>query len=253
VRPASQIQWRADPNFTRIRIGRRDIVLHRDIAALAPEILRSLGALGSAGESGAGNRMSAFRVNIAGAPEMFARRSRRGGFIGSLLQNVYLNDIYLGTNPRPLIELALTVEAMNRGVPVVEPMGAIVEWIGPALYRGFFLTRAMPGMTLWEFLLTDDDPVVRSHVLEQARAAIETMHTKGLSHADLNLHNLLVTQAGESFTVMILDLDKSRLYDSPLSPAMRRANLARLARSARKLDPAGKYLDAAALSILNLE
>jgi hypothetical protein len=79
------------------------------------------------------------------------------------------------------------------------------------------------------------------------------MHTKGLSHADLNLHNLLVTQAGESFTVMILDLDKSRLYDSPLSPAMRRANLARLARSARKLDPAGKYLDAAAFALLNLE
>jgi tRNA A-37 threonylcarbamoyl transferase component Bud32 len=135
----------------------------------------------------------------------------------------------------------------------VEPVGAVVEWIGPVLYRGFFLTRAMSGMTLWQFLETDDDPVVRSHVLGQARAAIETMHTKGLSHADLNLHNLLVTQAGESFTVIILDLDKSRLYDSPLSPAMRRANLARLARSARKLDPAGEYLDAAAFAILNLE
>jgi 3-deoxy-D-manno-octulosonic acid kinase len=247
VRPASQIQWR-DPNFTRIRIERRDVVLHRDIAALAPEIIRILSALGSAGESGAGNRQSAFRVNIAGAPEMYARRSRRGGLVASLL-----NDIYLGINPRPLTELALTVEAMNRGVPLVEPMGAIVEWIGPALYRGFFLTRAMPGMTLWQFLQTDDDPTVRSHVLEQARAAIETMHAKGLSHADLNLHNLLVTKARESFAVMILDLDKSRLYDSPLSPAMRRANLARLARSARKLDPAGKILDAAGLAILNLE
>ena len=247
MRPASQIQWR-DPNFTRIRIERRDVVLHRDIAALAPEIIRILSALGSAGESGAGNRQSAFRVNIAGAPEIYARRSRRGGLVASLL-----NDTYLGIKPRPLTELALTVEAMNRGVPLVEPMGAIVEWIGPALYRGFFLTRAMPGMTLWQFLQTDDDPTVRSHVLEQARAAIETMHTKGLSHADLNLHNLLVTKARESFAVMILDLDKSRLYDSPLSPAMRRANLARLARSARKLDPAGKILDAAALAILNLE
>jgi hypothetical protein len=247
MRPASQIEWR-DPNFTRIKIARRDLILHRDIAALAPEILRSLSALGSTGESGAGNRQSAFRINIGGAPEMFVRRSRRGG-IAALL----LNDIYLGTIPRPLTELALTVDAMNRGVPVVEPMGAIVEWIGPAIYRGFFLTRAMPGMTLWKFLQTDDDPVVRSHVLERARAAIETMHAKGLSHADLNLHNLLVTQAGDSFTVMILDLDKSRLYDSPLSPAMRRANLARLARSARKLDPAGKYLDSDAFAILKLE
>ncbi len=206
MRPQSQIQWRADPNFTRIRIGRHDIILRRDIGARTAEILERLNALGSGGESGTGNRKSGFHVTIAGAPEIFARRSRRGGMIASIL-----DDIYLGTNPRPLRELAITVEATHRGVPVVEPMGAVVEWIGPVLYRGFFLTRAMPGMTLWQFLETDDDPVVRSHVLGQAQAAIETMHTKGLSHADLNLHNLLVTQAGESFTVMILDLDKSRL------------------------------------------
>jgi hypothetical protein len=34
---------------------------------------------------------------------------------------------------------------------------------------------------------------------------------------------------------------------------MRRANAARLMRSARKLDPSGQFLDEAALSILNLE
>jgi len=136
---------------------------------------------------------------------------------------------------------------------VAEPMGAMVEWIGPALYRGFFLTRAVRGMTLWEFVKTDDDPTVRSHVLAQARAAIDTMHAKGLFHADLNLHNLLVTRARDSFTVIIIDLDKSRLFDAPVPPAMRRANAARLMRSARKLDPSGKFLDASALSILSLE
>ena len=129
----------------------------------------------------------------------------------------------------------------------------MIEWIGPALYRGFFLTRAVRGMTLWEFLKTDDDPTVRNHVLAQARAAIDTMHDKGLFHADLNLHNLLVTRAHDSFTVIIIDLDKSRLFDAPVSSAMRRANASRLLRSARKLDPSGQYLDAAALSILNLE
>jgi len=108
-------------------------------------------------------------------------------------------------------------------------------------------------MTLWEFVKTDDDPHIRLHVLEQARAAIDTMHSKGLFHADLNLHNLLVTRARDSFTVIILDLDKSRLYDAPLSAAMRRANAARLMRSARNLDPSGQFLDAAALAILNLE
>ena len=165
--------------------------------------------------------------------------------IGSIL-----SDVYAGMTPRPLTELGLTVEAMRRGIPVAEPMGAMIEWIGPALYRGFFLTRAVRGMTLWEFLKTDDDPIVRGHVLRQARSAIDTMHNQGLFHADLNLHNLLVTQARESFTVIIIDLDKSRLFDAPLSAAMRRANAARLVRSARKLDPSGRSIDAAALSIL---
>jgi tRNA A-37 threonylcarbamoyl transferase component Bud32 len=164
-----------------------------------------------------------------------------------------LSDIYAGITPRPLTELAVTIEAMRRGIPVAEPMGAMVQWIGPALYRGFFLTRAVRGMTLWEFLKTDDDSTVRSHVLGQARAAIDTMHDNGLFHADLNLHNLLVTEARERFTVIIIDLDKSRLFDAPLSSAMRRANAVRLTRSARKLDPSGKILDATALSILNLQ
>ena len=243
MRPTAQIQWRADPNFTRIAIGRRELVIHREIANRAETLLGTLGKL--AGETGAGNRGSAFRVHLAGGLEIFARRARRGGLV-----RFFLSDIYVGTNPRPLSELATTVEAMRRGIAVAEPLGAMIEWIGPALYRGFFLTRAIAGMTIWEFVQTDDDPTVRSHVLREAHAAIVTMHDKGLFHADLNLHNLLVTKSGESFAVKILDLDKSQLMDSAVPPGMRRANEARLLRSARKLDPAGRYLDADALKLL---
>jgi hypothetical protein len=246
VRSPSQMKWRSDPNFSTFRIGRRELVIHRDIAPQAARVLQKLGMLTSAVEAGAGNRQSAFRLNLDDGIELFARRSRRGGMIASIL-----SDVYAGMTPRPLTELAVTIEAMRRGIPVAEPMGAMVEWIAPVLYRGFFLTRAVPGMTLWEFLKTDDDSTVRSHVLGQARAAIDAMHEKGLFHADLNLHNLLVTQVRESFTVIIIDLDKSRFFDSPLSLAMRRSNAARLMRSARKLDPSGKILDAGALSILS--
>ena len=246
MRPPSQMKWRSDPNFSTFRIGRRELVIHRDIASQAAQILQKLGSLTYAVGAGAGNRRSAFRLNLDDGHEVFARRSRRGGMIASIL-----NDVYMGMTPRPLTELAVTIEAMRRGIPVAEPMGAMVEWIAPVLYRGFFLTRAVPGMTLWEFLKTDDDPTVRSHVLGQARTAIDTMHEKGLFHADLNLHNLLVTQVRESFTVIIIDLDKSRLFDASVSSAMRRSNAARLMRSARKLDPSGKILDAGALSILS--
>jgi hypothetical protein len=246
VRPPSQMKWRSDPNFSTFRIGRRELVIHRDIAPQAAQILQKLGTLTSAAGAGAGNRRSAFRLSLDEGLELFARRSRRGGMIASIL-----SDVYMGMTPRPLTELAVTIEAMRRGVPVVEPMGAMVEWIAPVLYRGFFLTRAVPGMTLWEFLKTDDDPTVRNHVLGQARTSIDSMHEKGLFHADLNLHNLLVTQVRESFSVIVIDLDKSRLFEAPLSLAMRRTNAARLIRSARKLDPSGKILDAGALSILS--
>jgi 3-deoxy-D-manno-octulosonic acid kinase len=240
------MKWRSDPNFSTFRIGRRELVIHRDIASQAAQILQKLGSLTYAVGAGAGNRQSAFRMNLDDGLELFARRSRRGGMIASIL-----HDVYMGMTPRPLTELAVTIEAMRRGIPVAEPMGAMIEWIAPVLYRGFFLTRAVPGMTLWEFLKTDDDSTVRSHVLVQARSAIDTMHEKGLFHADLNLHNLLVTQVRESFTVIIIDLDKSRLFDAPVSSTMRRSNAERLMRSARKLDPSGKILDAAALSILS--
>ena len=241
------MKWRSDPNFPTFRVGRRELVIRREIASQAAQVMQKLGELTSASEAGVGNRKSAFRLALDGV-ELFARRGRRGGMIASIL-----SDVYLGIAPRPLTELAVTVEAMRRGIRVAEPMGAMVEWLGPALYRGFFLTRAVNGMTLWEFVKTDDDPTVRNHVLAQARAAIDTMHDKGLFHADLNLHNLLVTQVREGFSVIIIDLDKARLFDAPLSFSMRRANAARLKRSSRKLDPSGQFLDAAALSILILE
>ena len=248
MRPPSQMKWRSDPNFSTFKVRRRELVIHRDIASRAAQVMRELVELTSAVEAGAGNRQSAYRLDLGEGLELFARRGRRGGLIASIL-----SDVYVGITPRPLTELAVTIEAVRRGIPVAEPMGAMIEWMSPVLYRGFFLTRAVSGMTLWEFLKTDDDPTVRTHVLGQARAAIETMHDKGLFHADLNLHNLLVTQARDSFSVVVIDLDKSRLFDAPLSAAMRHANAARLMRAARKLDPSGKFLAAAALSILTLE
>lgn len=249
MRPRSQMKWHRDANFLSFRIGRRELVIRRELASHAAEIVDKLGELKSAAAgAGAGNRGSGFRLDLGGGVELFARRGRRGGMIGSIL-----SDVYAGIAPRPLNELAVAAEAMRRGIAVAEPMGAMIEWIGPGLYRGFFLTRAARGMTLWEFLQTDEDPIVRSHVLGQARAAIETMQDQGLCHADLNLNNLLVTRAGESFGVLIIDLDKARLLDGPLPARMRRANAARLRRSARKLDPSGRLLDAAALKILSPE
>lgn len=235
----------ASRDFVRLTAGPYELHLRSDMTAHAGALAMRLPALAGARTGGAGNRGGGFRLPLDEGPELFVRRARRGGAVRFIL-----DDLYFGLRPRPVRELTVTAEAAKRGVPVAEAIGAAVRWVAPALYRGFFITRAIAGMTLWEFMQTDDDPDVRAHVLGCARAAIETMMRCGLDHPDLNLHNLFVTPHGESFGVLILDLDKARLHAGPLSAPARRRIAARLARSVRKLDPQGRYLDASALSIL---
>ncbi|HZO81040.1 MAG TPA: lipopolysaccharide kinase InaA family protein [Candidatus Binataceae bacterium] len=233
--------------FVRLTAGPYQLHLRADLASHAGALATRLPLLGIEENVGAGNRGGGFHLRLDGAPELFVRRARRGGAI-----RLVLDDLYVGLRPRPVRELAVTAEAARRGVPVAEPLGAAVRWVAPGVYRGFFMTRAISGMTLWEFVQTDDDSAVRAHVLQTARAAVETMLRCGLYHPDLNLHNLFVTPQGESFAMVILDLDKARLYRGPLRGYARRRIADRLLRSARKLDPAGRYLNAAALKILDL-
>lgn len=235
---------RPGPDFTRLVAGRRRFYLRRDLAGSAGAILSAIDAVMRSGAKGKGNRSSGFAVNLDGVPPLFARRSRRGGMMW------FLGDIHIEFAPRVVNELAVTEEALRRGVPVPEPIGAIVERLMPGVHRGTMITRALNGMTLWEFVHTDDDPEVRSHVFRLARHAIDKMHAAGVFHADLNLHNIFVTPAGESFSIVLLDLDKARLYRRAIPKFMRARNLARLARSVRKLDPHGRYFDNPAMATL---
>lgn len=237
----------ASRDFSRLSAGPCQLYLRADLTPHGGALVDALRELSATKRTGAGNRGSGFRLALAGGPELFVRRCHRGGAMRLLF-----DDLYFGFHPRPLRELMVAAEAARRGVPLAEPMGAAVRWVAPGLYRGFFITRAAAGMTLWEFLRTDDDADVRTHVLERAREAIETMLQRGMYHPDLNLDNLFVTPHGESFAVIILDLDKARLQDRAIGGFARRRIAARLLRSARKLDPRGRFLDTAALSILNI-
>ncbi len=245
MRPAAAFRWRRGslsdpgPDFPRFGLGRRLLYIRRDLAAHAPAIFAAFADPSAFAAAGAGNRASGFLLRPFGAPPLFVRHNRRGGLIRYLI-----DDVYFGPIARPVRELTVTAEARMRGVAVAEPLGAMVAAIAPGLYRGAFITRPIAGFTLWEFLRADDDARVRAHVVGLARRAIDTMHRMGLFHADLNLHNLFVSTAGDDLGVVILDLDKARLFPGPLAAARRRANLARLARSIRKLDPAGARIDA---------
>jgi hypothetical protein len=233
------------PDFPHFGMGRRLLYIRRDLAAHAPAIFAALDNRHPPSAIGKGNRSSGFLIHPQGAPEMFVRYGRRGG-----MARYVLDDVYFGQVARPVRELTVTAEARMRGIAVAEPLGAMVESIAPGLYRGAFLTRPMRGFTLWEFICADDDPSARTHVVRQARRAIDVMHRMGLFHADLNLHNLFVSTASDDLPVCILDLDKARLFPEPVSASRRRANFARLARSIRKLDPSDERIESALRAIL---
>ncbi len=232
-------------DFSRLKLGSRRLYLHRALAPHGSALASRLAALMHARSAGIGNRGGGFELKLEGAPALFVRCFKRGGLIRFLL-----SDLYFGAVPRPLRELRVSLAARRRGIAVVEPMGAMVEWVAPMVYRGCFVTRALDGMTLWQFLNAGHDRMVRLQVIEQARATIDTMHRRGLYHSDLNLHNLFVTSIGDRFAVIILDLDKARLHPPPLGDALIHENLTRLARSARKLDPFERYLDSFTLARL---
>jgi 3-deoxy-D-manno-octulosonic acid kinase len=236
--------------FRRFALGRRVFYLRKDLAGQAAAIVAAMSHMKSPPASGntlegAGNRGGGFRLNLADGPEVFIRYARRGG-----LMSLIALDWYCGLRPRPLSELAVAAEAHRRGIAIAEPLGAAFQWILPGLYRGAFLTRALQGMTLWQFVQTDDDPLVRMHVGAQVRRVIDSAHQKGLFHADLNLHNIFVTTAGESFSVVLLDLDKARIDRESLPAPQRASNLNRLRRSIEKLDPERRFLNDALISSL---
>ena len=232
------------PDFIKSEVGRRVAYLHREIAPFAPELLVEIDRTLRSGKKGAGNRESGYPISLDGVPKLFVRRSMRGGMMR------FLGDRYVGFVPRMIHELNVISEARNRGVSVPEPMGAIVEKVSPGVYRGAVLTKAIPGMTMWEFVKVETDPRSLGHVVRMARYSIDTMHEQGLLHDDLNLHNLYVSMAGDGFTVVILDFDKAKLSSREVPRLQRRRNLKRLAASIRKLDPEGRYIDDEALKLM---
>jgi len=238
----------APAGFFTFRSGRRVICLRDDLTPDLPVIRARIATLDSRSLTGFGNRRGGFPLPINDQLNLFVRWARRGGLIA------YFNrDLHLGLRARLLRELAVSAEARRRGIPVAEPLGMLLEPIALGVSRGAMITRALRGVTLWEFLRADDDAAVRALVLEAARRAIVTMHQNGLCHADLNLHNLFVTRAGECLSVVVLDLDKARFYPASLADDLRRQNLDRLRRSAHKLDPAAHLLTADTLRVLTGE
>jgi 3-deoxy-D-manno-octulosonic acid kinase len=169
------------------------------------------------------------------------RRFRRGGAMR------WLGDVYFGLRPRPLREFAVLLRARRRGLPVPDPLAAVVERRALVAYRGRLLMREIVGgVPILQWLEQEAD-AGGAGILPRLAHALRELHDAGLDHPDLNLENVLVVSRSYGPRIVFVDLDRARLGTSPLGAPARRRALLRLRRSAAKLDPAGRLLPASAL------
>jgi 3-deoxy-D-manno-octulosonic acid kinase len=172
---------------------------------------------------------------------VIVRRYRRGGAMR------WLGESYYGFRPRPFREFRVLLRARRRGLPVPDPIAAVVERRFGLAYRGHLLMREIgDSVPVLDFLRRRRD----LDVVPLLARGLRDLHDAGLWHPDLNLGNVLVVMRSYGVSLAYVDLDRARLCDRPLGAAARRRSLRRLRRSAAKLDPAGRLLGAPALGRL---
>jgi tRNA A-37 threonylcarbamoyl transferase component Bud32 len=177
------------------------------------------------GGSGSG-RGGITRFDLAGRHAV-GKRSLRGGLFGPML-----GGLFWGTE-RALRPIGLARSLRQDGVLTPEVLAAGSRRLLGPLHAHALITEAIPGgLNLLEALRrqpSGTDP----GLLNAAAGTIRSMHEAGFLHADLNLANLVVEHGPSGLRVHIIDLDRGRLV-SPMTPALRARNLARLLRSYEK-------------------
>jgi 3-deoxy-D-manno-octulosonic acid kinase len=141
-----------------------------------------------------------------GSRRWVLRHYRRGGWMARISADRYL---WTGeSQARSVSEWRLLRTLRDWSLPVPVPVAARYERAGLS-YRADLITEELPTrLTLAQAL--------RSSPLDAARwravgTCIGLLHARGVQHADLNAHNLLL--GDEVATVFVLDFDRGRIRD----------------------------------------
>lgn len=131
------------------------------------------------------------------------RHYRRGGLVARVLDDTYF---YTGAaRTRSFREFRLLRTLCEWDLPVPRPVAARYQRRG-LLYRADLVTEELPTRrTLAQALAAA--PLAVS-TWREVGACIGSLHARGVHHADLNAHNLLI---GEDATVYVLDFDRGRV------------------------------------------
>jgi 3-deoxy-D-manno-octulosonic acid kinase len=200
-------------------------------AAFEREYWRGRGAL----EEVAGGRGTVAFVHDAGR-RWVLRHYRRGGLVARFLDDTYL---YTGAaRTRAHAEFRLLRRLREWGLPVPVPIAARYVRAG-LVYRADLITEELPTrLTLARALAAGP---LEPATWRAVGRCIAGLHGRGVQHADLNAHNLLLGAGGE---VYVLDFDRGRIR---ARGAWEDRVLERLHRSLAKVTgglPAGRCGDA---------
>jgi 3-deoxy-D-manno-octulosonic acid kinase len=151
------------------------------------------------------------------------RHYRRGGVLARLFGDRYR---WAGEErTRPFAEWRLTYSLHHAGLPVPAPIAARYRRTG-STYTGDLITERLATVgSLAECLHTGALSVV---TWISVGRCIRRFHDLGVCHADLNAHNVLLSEDG----VYLIDFDRCQLRKPGL---WRDANLVRLRRSLEKV------------------
>jgi 3-deoxy-D-manno-octulosonic acid kinase len=201
----------------RIPLPRRDL--------FEPEYWRSQGKLTGT----ASGRGTVSMLETDSGPAVL-RPYLRGGWPRHLSRDRYVYTGY--KRSRPMLEFRMLASFCDIGLPVPAPMAALCERQG-LVYRGSLLMQRLPAIATLADRLGGrfvDDPA-----WQETGVCIRKFHAAGVSHADLNARNILLSKSG---LVSLVDFDRARY--TPGKTVDGANNLGRLKRSLVKLWPAGE-------------
>lgn len=200
-----------------------------DAGVFDPEHWRARDAL----ESAQGGRGTVQFVRAPNGERWVLRHYRRGGLVARLSADAYL---WTGAaRTRSFREWRLLRQLRQWQLPVPEPVAASYVRSG-LTYRADLITAELPIRRTVAQALADGP--LAAHSWEAIGRCVGRLHARGVHHADLNAHNLLL---GADDTVYVLDFDRGRVRPRG---AWEHDVLARLDRSLRKVTselPADRY------------
>jgi 3-deoxy-D-manno-octulosonic acid kinase len=193
-------------------------VRHPELQLFQPDYWAARAAL----EEVAGGRQSVYFLRVD-QQRWVLRHYRRGGLVAVLSKDRY---VWLGAaRTRCLREWRLLAELHRRGLPVPAPVAACYLRSG-LTYRADLITLALPPSRTLADAITGT--ALPQQQWRQVGATLARFHAQGVRHADLNAHNVLLSQE----TVYLLDFDRGRWQ---ARGAWEQAVLQRLRRSLQKI------------------